>query len=52
MKVLKFLASREFRWPAALVLVVLGLVTLVLTKGESGVPFGLAMLAAFIAWDG
>lgn len=52
MRLLTFLGSRQFRWPLALALCVAGLITLVVTRAESGVPFGMALLAAFVAWDG
>ena len=52
MRLLSFFASRQFRWPLAMTLCVAAMIVLVLTRAESGAPFGMAMLAALIAYDG
>lgn len=44
--------TRKFRWWIAVALVVGALVVLVATRGESGIPFGMTLIAAGFAYDG
>lgn len=52
MQLLMFLGSRQFRWPCATALILAAFVSLIATRAESGAPFAMTLLAAFVAWDG